>query len=566
VDIAVEAHRGERDPHPRLRTALQQQIDALNAAIAGLVTAGAVTLASSMPMAVGSASQAVGTSSQAARSDHVHQLVLPQTLSDIVQYGVASRILLPTNTVLGRASAGTGAAEALACLAGGRALLGTVAALTAGYVPVTSTGGILADSVLRQASSKIGLGMPPNGSEALQVNGAISASNIIGTATGGGIYSALQAVAVNPSLSWQATGQAADAKFWDALVGADGKLLFRCVNDANSAANNWLTVTRSGYTVSTVRLDGKVGIGMFPTGSEALQVSGAISATTQIVGMQTGGGIFAGLRSVSAYPGIELNETDQVIDERSWDFFVFDGTLRGRCVKDDATAAANWLTVTRSGYAVSTVRLDGKVGIGRTPTTESLEVAGSLTLGSNANARIYHNYDTRAITFFGGTSGNGANIELYGGAHASLANYAYYDADLHTFRRQSAATTTMVLDAVNQRVGIGRTPTTYALEVAGTIYTTGGSTPGAPSSGEVLIGNGYVRADAAIRSNSFISADGGYVYAYSYLTTDGHLRIKDAVSAPSTVSGFALIYVDSADGDLKVKFGDGTVKTIVTDT
>ena len=44
------------------------------------------------------------------------------------------------------------------------------------------------------------------------------------------------------------------------------------------------------------------------------------------------------------------------------------------------------------------------------------------------------------------------------------------------------------------------------------------------------------------------------------------LSIIDGVSAPSTVSGSALIYVDSADGDLKIKFGDGTVKTIVTDT
>lgn len=44
------------------------------------------------------------------------------------------------------------------------------------------------------------------------------------------------------------------------------------------------------------------------------------------------------------------------------------------------------------------------------------------------------------------------------------------------------------------------------------------------------------------------------------------MTLVDGVSAPSTVSGHAQIYVDSADGDLKVKFGDGTVKTIATDT
>jgi len=44
------------------------------------------------------------------------------------------------------------------------------------------------------------------------------------------------------------------------------------------------------------------------------------------------------------------------------------------------------------------------------------------------------------------------------------------------------------------------------------------------------------------------------------------LQIEDGITAPGTVSGFASLYIDSADGDLKIKFGDGTVKTIVTDS
>lgn len=44
------------------------------------------------------------------------------------------------------------------------------------------------------------------------------------------------------------------------------------------------------------------------------------------------------------------------------------------------------------------------------------------------------------------------------------------------------------------------------------------------------------------------------------------LCLTDGITAPGTVTGYASIYVDSADGDLKIKFGDGTVKTIVTDT
>ena len=52
--------------------------------------------------------------------------------------------------------------------------------------------------------------------------------------------------------------------------------------------------------------------------------------------------------------------------------------------------------------------------------------------------------------------------------------------------------------------------------------------------------------------------DGGVVVAATSL--------KDGVAAPATLSGVAQIYVDVADGDLKIKFGDGTVKTIVVDT
>jgi hypothetical protein len=44
------------------------------------------------------------------------------------------------------------------------------------------------------------------------------------------------------------------------------------------------------------------------------------------------------------------------------------------------------------------------------------------------------------------------------------------------------------------------------------------------------------------------------------------MAIVDGITAPTTVLGKTFIYVDTADGDLKVKFGDGTVKTIATDT
>jgi len=46
----------------------------------------------------------------------------------------------------------------------------------------------------------------------------------------------------------------------------------------------------------------------------------------------------------------------------------------------------------------------------------------------------------------------------------------------------------------------------------------------------------------------------------------GDMRVQDGIAAPATDAGYAILYVDSADGDLKVKFGDGFVRVIAADS
>jgi hypothetical protein len=50
------------------------------------------------------------------------------------------------------------------------------------------------------------------------------------------------------------------------------------------------------------------------------------------------------------------------------------------------------------------------------------------------------------------------------------------------------------------------------------------------------------------------------------LTSANSLGLTDNATAPATIPGIASLFVDVADGDLKVRFGDGAIKTIVVDT
>lgn len=58
----------------------------------------------------------------------------------------------------------------------------------------------------------------------------------------------------------------------------------------------------------------------------------------------------------------------------------------------------------------------------------------------------------------------------------------------------------------------------------------------------------------------------GNLTATAKLQVNGGIAIVDGMTAPAAITGYAYIYVDSADGDLKVRFSDGTIKTIVVDT
>jgi hypothetical protein len=72
-----------------------------------------------------------------------------------------------------------------------------------------------------------------------------------------------------------------------------------------------------------------------------------------------------------------------------------------------------------------------------------------------------------------------------------------------------------------------------------------------------------------LQSTTRLTIDsGGDIFTDNFrLLQSGVMEIKDGVTAPTgSTSGYAALYIDTADGDLKIRFDDDTIKTIVTDS
>lgn len=88
------------------------------------------------------------------------------------------------------------------------------------------------------------------------IGGAVNAAGQIkSTVSNGGGASGIFVEAAVAALGLKETGVAADNGVWDVLADAE-RLAMRAVNDANTAANNWCEIDRTGITVDEVKLLG----------------------------------------------------------------------------------------------------------------------------------------------------------------------------------------------------------------------------------------------------------------------------------------------------------------------
>lgn len=109
-------------------------------------------------------------------------------------------------------------------------------------------------------------------------NGPLSATSVMGMKSGGGTTAAFMVQAPgNAGYAWDDTSGATDAKIYDALA-SNGELYFRLLSDSMASQNNWLTVTRSGYTPTQIALN-----------ATNIGLNGAVTAPTLVA--TTGAGV-----------------------------------------------------------------------------------------------------------------------------------------------------------------------------------------------------------------------------------------------------------------------------------
>lgn len=271
----------------------------------------------------------------------------------------------------------------------------------------------------------------------------------------------------------------------------------------NDGAGTFTASTINANPTGTIGLTAVNGTAATPMRSDAAPaLSQAISPTW------TGDHIFTdGFAWSSVQPEAFWIETDAAANGGVWGSLVAGGSWRLSAFSDDLATEVPALTFARSGTTLGTMTIGGAgyTGLAVSLLTDNVT---PLTVNGTNNGSYSLIFD------------NDSN----GSANACRIVFNSGDASGAFFTAGSGRTTAVLTGGPTGAQGVIRMLGAYPL-ILGTDNT-----------------------------------------ARFQIPADGGMAIVDGITAPATLSGWAKIYVDSADGDLKVKFGDGTVKTIVTDT
>lgn len=248
-----------------------------------------------------------------------------------------------------------------------------------------------------------------------------------------------------------------------------------------------------------------------------------------------------------------------------------------------ATSGANSITLTSSGATNVTLPTSGTLAaLGGTNTwtaantfslngavsTSPVSLTGSIyTGGTGTTTKPYHLIEPSGAvapstwstsgTAFGINSGSGfvgnfVDFHVNGAASVFAVSYT------------GAATVGSLITPIVRVSNINNnnnanTVLTFTNSSDNLLFATGGTSPRINFCGTTSSFPALKRSSAALETK--LADDSAYGQHNMLL-----LGLVDGVTAPSATVGLAKIYVDTADGDLKVIFGDGVVKTISVDT
>lgn len=194
---------------------------------------------------------------------------------------------------------------------------------------------------------------------------------------------------------------------------------------SGDSAGTYLTLTATGTEIMRLTAT-SVGIGTTAPGYK-LDVAGTAQATGFTANMLTNG------------PPLNMYIAAGGADSKWWDFALAGTTLSIRALNDAYSAANSAMTITRSGYTISSTTFpQGNVGIGTTTLPQKLTVNGDVGLSALTNA-VYINSNRVLALPAGGTGslavGAGALLNQSGslrhntavGGFALASNYTGYE-------------------------------------------------------------------------------------------------------------------------------------------
>lgn len=244
-------------------------------------------------------------------------------------------------------------------------------------------------------------------------------------------------------------------------------------------------------------------------------------------------------------------------------------TIRGDENTGIGYPGADQINLITGGVGRLSIDSNGLVGIGTNNNSPSaqldVEISVNTTIGQiikgaesqsgdffqvqSSDTTVLANIDNTGKGFFTGLDAKDNNITNVG------------DLAADTISSDNGSTLALFNNAIHidsaKRVGINTTGHSGQVEIASGLA----SRPILRVTALTTQSQPYIKcADTLNVDYAQIDASGNII---SY---KGFLAGIDGMSAPGATVGLFKIYVDTSDGDLKVVFGDGTVKTIATDT